>query len=455
MENCQDLSQYGLNDKISYITIFEAEQPSGLIWVRNQVVDGQFEAGHWERKRADGTLPPNTGVVVSPPIPPHDIAQPVITSGGTLAVPDSATVKNHAISSFTAFASQTRWDSAIQEQMGILGNDYRGVEEIGSAAFERASNSDVIPDFLNFWYPQKQPNDHRSVVYFKRTLSGTVIGAHLADVSGTFADTDLNIDIEPSGKYRYLIDEGHPREYTDIMKDQYYGSLGISGESDCNDAQSLAEFTFVEAEVDFASNAKDWLVGMLVNHRLGAQLCVYGPWIYDKGHCCHPEIHPAEQIWWSVPSAGGQTHYCNVIADGSKRFWWRDQMDDGTKLKPWGAPPITGIFAIAFETEINAPAKQFTIIVYSAFNNITSVESFQRHHLVYGNNTLVAVAQDPTSLVKVSFEEVGLVGASTVRSFVVIEATVGKCTQHDNPIWITEFGTPVQINLLPIVTRIR
>ncbi len=449
LEDCADLSQYNLNDKLSYINVFNAEQPSGLIYVRNRLENGQFVAGHWERKRADGSLPPNSGVVVSPPYPPHDLIQPIVSSGGTIAVPDSAIVRNHIIPAFSAFVAQAKWDSAVNHQMGIIGSDYRGIEAIGSAAFERASNNPVIPDFLNFWYPQKQPRDHRDIIYFKRTLSGKLLNSHIASITGTYKDDDLNIDIEPSEGYKYLITDGHPREYTDIMSAQWRLSLHLSGRPNCDDAESKAEFDFVEAEIDFDPQAKSRLNSVL-SHSLGRQLCVYGPWIYDKGHCCHAEIHPAEQIWWSDPTPSGRVYFCNLIVDESKRFWWRDQMADGTKLKPWGAPPITGTFAIAFETEINAPAKQFNIVVQDAYNHVTIPENFQRHHLVYQNNTLIAVVQDPSNLVKVSFEDVGLVGANTVRGFIVIEATVGKCIQNNNPILVRGVhGQTQSINLPP------
>jgi hypothetical protein len=370
----------------------------------------------------------------------------MVTSSGTIAVPDSAIVRNHIIPAFSAFAAQIRWNFAVNDQMGIIGSDYRGIENIGSAAFERASNNPVIPDFFNFWYPQKQPRDHRDIIYFKRTLSGKLLNSHIADITGTYKDSDLNIDIVPSERYKYLITDGHPREYTDIMSAEWNLTAHAYGQPDCDDAKSVAEFTFIEAEIDFDPQAKSHLNSVL-SHRQGRQLCVYGPWIYDKGHCCHGEIHPAEQIWWSDPFPGGRVYSCNVIVDDSQRFWWRDQMDDGTKLKPWGAPPITGTFAIAFETEINAPAKQFNILVQDAYNHVTIPENFQRHHLVYQNKTLIAVVQDPSNLVKVSFEDVGLVGANTVRGFVVIEATVGKCIQHNNPIVLP--GFPPQIITLP------
>lgn len=67
LEDCADLSQFGLDDKISYINVFSAAQPSGLIWVRGSLVNGQFVAGHWERQRANGQQPANSTVVVSPP----------------------------------------------------------------------------------------------------------------------------------------------------------------------------------------------------------------------------------------------------------------------------------------------------------------------------------------------------------------------------------------------------
>ncbi|MEO5953753.1 MAG: hypothetical protein ABIQ44_14920, partial [Chloroflexia bacterium] len=211
---------------------------------------------------------------------------------------------------------------------------------------------------------------------------------------------------------------------------------------------SVNAFTRVEAEINNDHNSMQRLSTML-NSALNRQISVYGPWIYDKGHCCQPEIHPAEQIWWSDPIPGGRVYYCNIFCDESKRFWWRDQMDDGTKLKPWGAPPITGIFAMSFEAEVNSPAKIFNIEVQDAYNHTTPHEDYTQNNLVYGGNTLVSVVQDTSNYVKVSFEKVGLVGTNTIRGFVVIEATVGKVIQNPNPITIFLAGTPTRINLPP------
>ncbi|MCU1346780.1 MAG: hypothetical protein JWL70_3046 [Acidimicrobiia bacterium] len=430
LEDVADLSTLNMAGKISFVDVFAAER-DGLVWARGSMDNGQYVAGHWERKRAQ-PQPENHVAVVSPPISAHDLPQPVVTGGGTAAVPASGTIKNVEITKFESFsfAAQSLWDTAVTRQCGVIGSDYRGIEPIGSAAFERASNNTFIPDSLNFWYPQAQPNDHRGdgAGHFKRTLSGRLRDAHVADISGTFQDHDLNIDIEPADGYTWLLTDAHPREYTDIMGYQWNLSAHQSGQPNCDDDASKAEFQFVEAEVDSSPSAKARINGALANAK-GRQICVYGPWIYDKGHCCHAEIHPCEQIWWSDPGAVGRVYFCHLLVDESERFWWRDQMDDGVKLKPWGAPPLVGTFAIAFETKINQPAKQFEITVEEAYNDVTEHEGFLRHHLVYGGNTLVSVVQDETSMLKISYEHVGLVEPDVVRGFIVLEATVGKCTQ--------------------------
>lgn len=121
LEDCADLSQFDFNDKVSYVDVFEVEKPDNFIWSRGRVENGQFIHGHWERKRANGQLPPNNGVAVAPPIAGHDLVQPTVTSGGTLAVPDSGSVKNHVIPSFNKFDAQAEWDQTVNREMGIVG----------------------------------------------------------------------------------------------------------------------------------------------------------------------------------------------------------------------------------------------------------------------------------------------------------------------------------------------
>ena len=449
LEDCSDLSVYGFNDKVSYINVFSTAgqsvqvrdhrtgtttttTASDYVYVRNRMVNGQFVPGHWERKRASGALPDNSPpAVVSPPYAPHipttptvmhvDGAQTIITSLGAQDTADGLT-----------------WQYAISDQMGVIGSDYRGPEEIGSAAFERGSGKWYIPSNLNFWYPQKQPRDHRSVVYFKRTLAGKVQEAHVADISGTYADHDVNIDVIPNEKYQYLITEGHPREYTDLMSAEWNLSGHKHGQRNCDDPQSVAEFSVVEAEIqpdaDPSAGTAQKLVD-LISPRVGKDgqpakdICIYGPWIYDKGHCCHAEIHPAEQIWWRDDVGDTQKVYtCCMFVDASTRFWWRDQMDDGTKLRPWGAPPIRGIFAIAFEVELGKPAATFEVANIDSYNVVPVPNGNRTYSLVYQNNALVSFVPHNDAF-KVSFEKVGMSSENKVRGFVVLETTVGTVTQ--------------------------
>jgi hypothetical protein len=459
LEDCADLSQYNFNEVTSYISVFnttttlevhdhrqghDTVSSETFVWVRNSLQNGVFVPGHWERPRATPP-PPNPVAVVSPPLPPHTPAGPT-----TIQV-------NGAQSIITALGAHTGadaslWAHATQDQMGVIGSDFRGVEEIGSAAFERASNNPVIPDYLNFWYPQKQPRDHRSVVYFKRTCVGKVDDAHIADISGTYQDHDVNISIAPNEKYRYLITDGHPREYTDIMSAQWNLSLHQLGQPNCDDSKSIAEFNFLEAEIQpsgdvHAPTAK--ILTNMIGARRGQDICVYGPWIYDKGHCCHAEIHPAEQIWWKDDLGSNEKRYAlNVFCDGSKRFWWRDQMDDGTKLKPWGAPPIRGLFAIAFEAQLGKPAVKFEVSNVDDYNVAVIPNSNQAYNLVYQNNILVTFIPHNDAF-KVSYENVGLFGTDKVRGFLALETTVGTVTQKTTALHVLVGQVAVELKFPP------
>jgi len=341
--------------------------------------------------------------------------------------------------------------------MGVIGSDFRGVQDIGSGHFERASNNALIPDWIDFWFPNKQPRDHRSVVYFKRTLAGvitpkvsknwtgkvpdgrggvrTISGTydlsdvpHVANINGTYPDHDLNIDVAPFVDYMYLIRDSHKPERSTMlaMKD-----LVDSDHDPCTDP-----FIKVEAEVDSGNTAKKFLADALLP-RVGKPIAIYGPWIYDIGHCDHPEIHPAEQIWWTENGAGTSALYhLNVFADASKRFWWRSQMDDGTKPHPWGAPPISGVFAIAFEVPIdpNHPStgggRKFEVSTVDQWNVRSIPNANQTFNLVYGGGTIVSFVPH-SDLFKVSYENVGLKPGTTnvVRGFLVIELTVGLVKQ--------------------------
>ena len=461
LEDCPDLSKYNLSDKAAYISVFSATR-DGLFYARNSMQNGQFVSGHWERNRAGGN-PVNTVAVVSPPLPPHAPTGPTVTQvNGTDSIITSLGVQSAG--------DALMWDHTEADQMGVIGSDFRGPEEIGSAAFERASGSRAVPDSINFWYPQKQPNDHRSIVYFKRTLSGTLLDnvtgkleiqngtgedesdsarqPHISNRHETpYLDLDVNLDIKPAEKYMYLIADGHKSEMTEQQRLEYrYDNFGLHDATGEYNNPCTNPFIKVETEIDAHDSAKCKLLSFLGrmskdttpqcpnessgDGRIGKQILVYGPWIYDKGHCCHPEIHPAEQIWWSEDSGTNRLYHLNLFCDASKRFWWRNQMDDGTKLKPWGAPPIKGTFALAFEAELGKTGKKFEVSNIDDYNVIEFPNADKTYNLVY-QNTTIASCLPHNDAFKVSFENIGLKPGTTnmLRGFLVLETSVGRVKQ--------------------------
>ena len=446
MEDHPVLKEFGIEGEVSFITVFSSTR-TGRYWARNSMRGGQFVWGHWERNRAAGN-PVNKVAIASPPSPSR--APPAPTSlqrqGATWTITTLGPQSG---------AEAARWRSA-DPTMGVIGSDFRGPQEIGSAKFQRASNNIAIPDWIEFWYPNKQPNDHRQVVYFKRTLTGVITGKltrnwtekftdnqgnvrlisgtydlsdepHIANITGTFPDRDLNIDIEPFADYMYLIKDSHkPEKSLEVaMKD-----LKDDDHDPCTDP-----FFKVESEIHAGNDGNESLRASL-QPRVGKQIAVYGPWIYDIGHCDHPEIHPAEQIWWTEVAPDAKVYHLNVVADASKRFLWRSQMDDGTKLHPWGAPPITGVFAIAFEVPIDTlradvgVGRLFDVTDVSSWNVAPVPGSNQVYNLVYAGKILVSFTPHNEAF-KVSYEAVGLRPGTTnvVQGFLVIETTVGSIKQ--------------------------
>jgi hypothetical protein len=265
---------------------------------------------------------------------------------------------------------------------------------------------------------------------------------HTAGVSGTYEDYDVNLDVIPAPNYMYLIKEAHPpalsiAQSAKLTKE----NLRFHNPTGEYNNPCTQPFKKVEAEIDARQSAKDLLKNSLLE-RIGKPVVVYGPWIYDKGHCFQPEIHPAEQIWWSENIGNNRQYHLNVFCDASKRFWWRHQMDDGTKLKPWGAPPIKGMFAISFEVTINKPnrtglaspiiGEKFEVSNIDDYNVAVVPNSDKIYNLVYQNNVLVSFVPHNDAF-KVSFEDVGLKPGTDniVRGFLVIEVTVGTLTQVD------------------------
>ncbi len=469
LEDCPDLSVYGFNDKISHVNVFSLSGRQGHVWVRGQNSNGQYVPGHWERQRASGSKPANPNfATVSPPLPPNINGVPKVATVLQWNGPNTNITTLGSVDEVGIYKL-----SLANKQLGIIGNDFRGPEEIGTACTERESTSAFIPNNINFWYPQRPPNDHRTMR--KHTLVGMVKKAKQVKIEDTYPDYDVNVDISPDPDYMYLLRDATPRKYTTIMNLQWQASKvsvgniltspvwnweGSSGMEDCDDEDEA--FTRLEAEIapdywpqgDHKFGRASFSDMALI--RVGRKMACYGVWIWDEGHCRQPEIHPAEQFWWSDPLGSGTKYSMNVFCDASKRFWWRSQMDDGTKIHPWAAPPIKGLFAMAFDVPLTADGaeaayftKRFEVSNKDHYNVIEYPNANQIYTLTYQGRTLVSFKPNNNAF-KVSFEHVGLdPTTNSVKGFLVIETSVGKVTQVATTALIPAGTNVVRINIGP------
>ncbi len=442
---------------------------------------------HWERPRAnvkyhpdslhcfEGQPPagPQGGVTVTDKIKNiKTITETVVVMPGnttSITIQETATEKNFVLTSAANMlpADQQLWNKAVNNQLGIIANDYRGYEDIGSACFERAAAAVYIPNNLNFWFPQSQTSPQpTSIKYYKRTLVGKVDSRHRPEVQNIreqYEDFDVNVFVKPDPAYQYLLREAHPPQMsTKQFIKEIAGNASIRHPWETTINGCPGSFTGIETEIQLGNDAKEKFMP-LINQKIERPIGVYGPWIWDEGHCCQPEIHPSEQIWWSDKAGTGTTYTCNVFCDASKRFWWRSQMDDGTKIKPWGAPPIKGVFAIAFEVSLgngitanSGVQKVFEVNDISYFNvrdylTTDNIHGDKVYNLNYQGKNIVSFIPHNNSF-KVSFEKVGLVpaasanGANLVRGFLVIETEVGTCILKNkrvnilNPVYTANSG---------------
>ncbi len=92
---------------------------------------------------------------------------------------------------------------------------------------------------------------------------------------------------------------------------------------------------------------------------------LYGAYISDCNHSCHPEIHPYEWLWWL------NVHE-DLDREENSRTWLAGMFREGSNRMPhWSSAPRTGEIAIPFI--FPADKKEFQIelehLVFGAFND--------------------------------------------------------------------------------------
>lgn len=420
---------------------------------------------HWERPKVGAVHPPGQ-MKCDPEVVDH---RPPVR------IQDTATERKYVLVRPGAPGTpsdKTLLAKAVVDQMGVIASDYRGIEPMGSGATERLvdtkadcfrSQDDSVNGLLgsdlknrtavvaeevvniltlgvlrdglnslNFWYPNSRRAGHppEEPKHFKRTAVGSVKGAKFANEPCFYLDEDLNVDVELNPPYAYLVSAGQSPELTSLTR--------VSGASESCERHIRNGFDKLELEIAVRQDARRVVLEAI---RSTDRIGVYGAWIYDKGHCNHPEIHPAEQLFWKK---GGVTTL-GLFADTSRRFAYRRLMDDGT-VRPWAALPVKGTFAVAFRVPDPTRLNQIQRNAYPT--QVFDLESVTHHnvrdylktdklwgdraHTLYSDGVALVRFIPHSNSLKISFEKIGSSEDGSIQGFLVLETEVGSYALKKN-----------------------
>lgn len=309
------------------------------------------------------------------------------------------------------------WQYVMDKQQGIMGNDFWGKQEIGTAGLRRPLT------FARKWYwtwlkPYIRKQDMGKA--YKQTLCGTIVQTYHTLSSKAeslfFEDNDLSLHISPDKDFAYMLDQVPTIERS------------LECELDMKDIIGL-----------------DCLHCGHTAHQTNDNVCVYGVWANDAMHQTflltveigmaikkkdHVEIHPREQTWWKKQYNDTTRYYCLLAADASKRFFDPERLDPyhGTQLGAWATTPMLGVFALAFEKKIAQKTLHYVLNWIDDSNaQIINPNAYTQYMLLADSDT-VAIMDIPAAVAsyyKVSFYNIGIDVDNNVKGFMAIESAVG------------------------------
>lgn len=360
MEDCPDLSIYNFNDKASYITVFNAKNSSGLIWVRGKLENGQYVAGHWERERANGQNPNGSVAFVAPPIPPrpvdmNDLSKaPIATQaeidefntvlnnqngvgvlGGENARPFyyHANQPNEVVYKYQKLIDASRlpsgflqWASDKLSGIAVVGGALSVIPYTGKVIIEFVDEAkdwlfgkESTAEWIDAWYPVNEN---------KITVCGTMAG-NASTCSQDYlhtkltVDKDVNLEIHPDNNFTWALNNRwlKPDEQKNIID----GEVKLKNLINSNTGTNETNETVIPHNP------------LLMQIQNENNVCMYGPWMADildiNGKVPIPftddkidlgkidintnnEIHPVNQVWYKK----GDEIQLIAIADGNGYF---------------------------------------------------------------------------------------------------------------------------------------
>jgi hypothetical protein len=257
----------------------------------------------------------------------------------------------------------------------------------------------------------------------KQMLTGTFLEF---SVSNYGDESDWCIHLLPDVQFQDFITDAIP-----YQKDNWYadGSWKTGP-----DGRFLIEAEITPDERRYGNpwfnNAQKY--SPLINKRL----TVYGPFVREEAHGNHPEIHPAEQIWWTEPN--GQTIVLLVI-DDSNRF---ESMDDYsservkiTPAHPWAEENgQRATMSYAFEVNPATGGQYIAIqaiddLEFHAAGDFADQGDGSKHIIRYKGNTVLTVQEaDATDkFLGIKFRNVCFNTATgKLQGFIDIETAIGN-----------------------------
>lgn len=303
------------------------------------------------------------------------------------------------------------FDRGMNEQLGVVGNDFYKRQKIGQAPAEEKQVKDT-------WYPIREDDNQG----YKTTAVGILKnvyrrgGSYTADILsspvGQESDDDWNFYVLPGIKTGSFLQSRY-NKYKNLQLPV------IAFEIDLTDR--FIKY-FDQFDRDYIPQKNNYIAA-------------YGPLVTDQGHSkkdknlntVHQvEVHPAEQIWWTRLGKDRITHYLFTTSDNSKRFdqdddydknYWFD--DDPSYYGPWVTNPMQFYYALPFEVKPDQ-RRTFNINTVTLYEycvgcskesydrTVASQEITLKDFLVYNNDTLVQVNFKANRNLKYEFVNVGV-----------------------------------------------
>jgi len=310
--------------------------------------------------------------------------------------------------------------SIVADQMEVAGNDYFGVQTVGTAV----ANNEWWASRISFneWYPVKEGTKRCACGFMLRFRK-----MELLDHAYMIYDIDHNMYLRPFSKFQYLVEE--PDNLTPPFNREIEGEISLT--DDLDDVNNEEMFSPDDG---------------LLSKNISKPLCIYGTWLVDDNRIMksgtekedgefeltqrHVEIHPAEQIWFKN-SRG--TLYLTNVADYSRRYNVDDDDNfdktNGNLVKPWAETPLKGNFAVAFECKPNGNIQDYKIYTTYANNMFERANDGQTHVLKYKGKILVQVTENSgtyNDFISVSFDSVTLRPDGVIQGYILIKSTLGK-----------------------------